>query len=377
MPNCVSTSFQTQISSGFDQFLYPEKLIEDFLDIYETLIRNPCSETHTGKYLGANAANRALTSDGNVQRNYPIVPMSNYLQDFNGLQKHTQLHTGVSPGIQMLPPISNLNLSYEQNHDANFFQGNIQGQVQTQFHQVLQLHDVVQKEQFQYCGSDGRFAYNGASGERGCTYQSHLSYVKPNTVPSINCTMGISPNNESSKYHSMNMLSQPKIEELNSKTGVEIGAGTTMNPFSSSTDFEYSRSRQSLLLCKSKQYCPLKDCSFYKKKFSKYSLLQCHCFRAHAPHGYLQEGVDPEQARGLSEILPQCPEPFCRRFFSRSDSLQRHIDRVHGSPNSRFNVRINQYYTNMSMTQTYTTEVSPKSKKKRTKNSESSATSVY
>lgn len=76
--------------------------------------------------------------------------------------------------------------------------------------------------------------------------------------------------------------------------------------------------------------CPVRKCRHHKSIFDKRSSLLRHCFKAHTPFGEFESGLEQQEMDLLSQIIPKCQTKNCGRFFSRNDSLKRHLHKIHG-----------------------------------------------
>lgn len=74
-------------------------------------------------------------------------------------------------------------------------------------------------------------------------------------------------------------------------------------------------------------YCPVKTCRFHLSRFYHRTALVKHCFLTHVYAGRLKGRPCLQEKVLLSKIIPQCE--YCKRFFSRKDSLKRHIRQKH------------------------------------------------
>lgn len=73
--------------------------------------------------------------------------------------------------------------------------------------------------------------------------------------------------------------------------------------------------------------CPVKSCHLHLTKFYHSTPLIKHCFLTHVLSGKLHSKKSQQEKVLLSKILPECKD--CERFFSRKDSLKRHIRQKH------------------------------------------------
>lgn len=74
--------------------------------------------------------------------------------------------------------------------------------------------------------------------------------------------------------------------------------------------------------------CPVKSCHYHLTKFHYRAQLLKHCFHFHVKSGRIDRKQSLQEKVLLSKIIPHCE--YCKRFFSRKDSLLRHIRQKHG-----------------------------------------------
>ncbi|CAK7893787.1 hypothetical protein CAAN1_02S09186 [[Candida] anglica] len=111
------------------------------------------------------------------------------------------------------------------------------------------------------------------------------------------------------------------------------------NESGSMLDLDLSKPSRALLAC------PVAGCPWNTEiKAAKISELRKHCFSSHFSKGRLDVSMDPATAHKVSRLLYRCDWPTCGKYFSRSDSLKRHVRVIHHRSANKFNRMLEKVY---------------------------------